>query len=80
MSHECSQADVIQGGHPGGHAQCPGPGKVSAFIIQKLKRDAGAYLHETVTDAVITVPACFNDAQCQATKEAGQIAGLGRGR
>ena len=50
--------------------------QISAFILQKLKRDAEAYLCETVTDAVITVPACFDDAQRQATKEAGQIAGL----
>ena len=48
----------------------------SAFILQKLKRDAEAYLGEKVTDAVITVPAYFNDAQRQATKEAGEIAGL----
>ena len=45
-------------------------------VLQKLKRDAEAYLGETVTDAVITVPAYFNDAQRQATKEAGEIAGL----
>jgi molecular chaperone DnaK len=44
--------------------------------LQKLKRDAEAYLGETVTDAVITVPAYFSDAQRQATKEAGEIAGL----
>src|SRR5579871_5323856 len=50
--------------------------QISAFILQKLKRDAEAYLGDTVTDAVITVPAYFNDAQRQATKEAGQIAGL----
>src|ERR1700678_4148152 len=50
--------------------------QISAFILQKLKRDAEAYLGETVADAVITVPAYFNDAQRQATKEAGQIAGL----
>ncbi|MFT4264295.1 MAG: molecular chaperone DnaK [Nocardioides sp.] len=50
--------------------------QISAFILQKLKRDAEAYLGETVTDAVITVPAYFNDAQRQATKEAGEIAGL----
>src|ERR1700734_1160360 len=50
--------------------------QISAFILQKLKRDAEEYLGETVTDAVITVPAYFNDAQRQATKEAGQIAGL----
>ena len=50
--------------------------QISAFILQKLKRDAEAYLGETITDAVITVPAYFNDAQRQATKEAGTIAGL----
>ena len=50
--------------------------EISARILQKLKRDAEAYLGETVTDAVITVPAYFNDAQRQATKDAGQIAGL----
>jgi len=50
--------------------------QISAFILQKLKRDAEAYLGETVTDAVITVPAYFSDAQRQATKEAGEIAGL----
>ncbi|MGE5290121.1 MAG: molecular chaperone DnaK [Micromonosporaceae bacterium] len=50
--------------------------QISAFILQKLKRDAESYLGEKITDAVITVPAYFNDAQRQATKEAGQIAGL----
>ena len=50
--------------------------EISARILQKLKRDAESYLGETVTDAVITVPAYFNDAQRQATKEAGEIAGL----
>jgi molecular chaperone DnaK len=50
--------------------------QISAFILQKLKRDAESYLGEKITDAVITVPAYFNDAQRQATKEAGQIAGF----
>src|ERR671934_3005503 len=50
--------------------------EISARILQKLKRDAEAYLGEEITDAVITTPAYFNDAQRQATKEAGQIAGL----
>jgi molecular chaperone DnaK len=52
------------------------PQQVSAFILQKLKRDAEAYLGDQVTQAVITVPAYFDDAQRQATKEAGEIAGL----
>ncbi len=52
------------------------PQEISARILQKLKRDAEQYLGESVTDAVITVPAYFNDAERQATKEAGEIAGL----
>ena len=52
------------------------PQEISARILQKLKRDAETYLGESVTDAVITVPAYFNDAERQATKEAGEIAGL----
>src|SRR3989338_4730885 len=52
------------------------PQQISAFILQKIKRDAESYLGDTVNEAVITVPAYFNDNQRQATKDAGEIAGL----
>ena len=58
------------------HGKDYSPQQVSAFILQKMKEAAEAYLGETVTQAVITVPAYFNDAQRQATKDAGKIAGL----
>ncbi|MFZ3034445.1 MAG: molecular chaperone DnaK [Parvibaculum sp.] len=58
------------------HGEKYSPSQVSAFILQKMKETAESYLGETVTQAVITVPAYFNDAQRQATKDAGKIAGL----
>jgi molecular chaperone DnaK len=71
---------IIKGGNGDAWVQADGkqysPSQISAFTLQKMKETAEAYLGETVTQAVITVPAYFNDAQRQATKDAGQIAGL----
>src|SRR4051794_20128242 len=72
--------EVVQG--PNGDARVQAgdkeyaPPEISAMILQKLRSDAEAYLRESVTDAVITVPAYFNNAQREATKDAGKIAGL----
>src|SRR5450756_1076370 len=52
------------------------PAEISAFILQKMRQTAEDYLGEKVTDAVVTVPAYFNDSQRQATKDAGRVAGL----
>ncbi len=73
---------VVRGPHNDARVYIPAAGKefsppeISAFILRKLVRDAEAYLGEKITDVVITVPAYFNDAQRQATKAAGEIAGL----
>ena len=71
---------ISKGGNGDAWVQAGGkdysPSEVSAFILQKMKETAESYLGETVTQAVITVPAYFNDAQRQATKDAGRIAGL----
>ncbi|AML50910.1 molecular chaperone DnaK [Falsihalocynthiibacter sp. S25ZX9] len=72
--------DVIDGGNGDAWVKVKGdkysPSQISAFILQKMKETAESYLGEEVTQAVITVPAYFNDAQRQATKDAGKIAGL----
>jgi molecular chaperone DnaK len=71
---------IVNGGNGDAWVEARGekysPSQVSAFILQKMKETAEAYLGETVSQAVITVPAYFNDAQRQATKDAGKIAGL----
>jgi len=72
--------DVVNGGNGDAWVEARGekysPSQISAFILQKMKETAESYLGEEVTQAVITVPAYFNDAQRQATKDAGKIAGL----
>ncbi|WP_338446122.1 molecular chaperone DnaK [Pelagerythrobacter marensis] len=72
--------DIVKGKNGDAWVEAGGenysPSQVSAFILQKMKETAESYLGETVSQAVITVPAYFNDAQRQATKDAGQIAGL----
>jgi molecular chaperone DnaK len=71
---------IVQGQGGDAHVEMAGqahaPAQISAFVLQKIKQDAEAKLGETITQAVITVPAYFNDAQRQATKDAGTIAGL----
>ncbi len=77
---EISPFEIVRG--PNGDAWVKGrdkdyaPQEISAFVLQKMKETAEAYLGETVTEAIITVPAYFNDSQRQATKDAGRIAGL----
>ena len=71
---------IVDGGNGDAWVEARGekysPSQISAFILQKMKETAESYLGEKVTQAVITVPAYFNDAQRQATKDAGKIAGL----
>ena len=73
---EGKNSDAYVKANSNGEDETFAPEQISAFILQKLKADAEAYLGETVTKAVITVPAYFNDSQRQATKDAGTIAGL----
>jgi molecular chaperone DnaK len=73
---ECDGQDRVQVKIPNAEKQSFQPPEISAMILQKMKQTAEDYLGQEVTDAVITVPAYFNDAQRQATKDAGKIAGL----
>ena len=77
---ETSPFSIVKGPHDLANVEINGkkysPAEISAFILQKLKQDAEDYLGETITEAVVTVPAYFNDAQRQATKDAGRISGL----
>jgi molecular chaperone DnaK len=82
VTREMVPYEIVAGPHNDARVHVPvqdksyTPQEISAMILQKLKKDAEAYLGEEVTQAVITVPAYFNDSQRQATKDAGQIAGL----
>ncbi|MFH0809792.1 MAG: molecular chaperone DnaK [Pseudomonadota bacterium] len=79
-SQDLSAYKIVQAANGDAHVEVEGkeysPAEVSAMILQKMKATAEAYLGETVSDAVVTVPAYFNDSQRQATKDAGRISGL----
>ena len=77
---QTSPFKIVKGAHDAAYVEIEGkkysPAEISAFVLQKMKQTAEDYLGEEVTEAVVTVPAYFNDAQRQATKDAGRIAGL----